>query len=187
MSFHADDAWQRSVRDGLLTPYYRERFHEGRLVYLDQGRLVKFLQKKFAFDTLAELKDGRTVAIEEKIVRCPGHEFKNIFLETESCTTPGMEAPGWMEYGEADYLLYARAVHPEGQKCDAATCRSWCGRCWLDVDLIDFPHLKEWFWENERSFQGYGPVEPPNNSIGKIVPLDAIREAVPCKSFVVQS
>lgn len=185
MSFLVDDAWQRSVRDGLLTPHYRKWFRG--FVYLDTGRLTKYLQKKYAIDTFAELKDGRAVGIEEKITRCPGPEpYEAICLETQSCTMAGHEAPGWMEYGNADYLLYARAVHPEGRKCDSAMCKAWCERCWLDVDLIDFPELKQWFWEHEKQFQQFGPVEPPNNSIGRIVPLDAIRECIPFETFSIK-
>ena len=43
--FHADNAWQRKVRDEVLAPgFYGQYAVEGRYVVVDKGRLSTILQ-----------------------------------------------------------------------------------------------------------------------------------------------
>src|ERR1044071_1908301 len=100
--FRRDDAWQKGMRDRILAPsFYKEYAVEGRYVFIDKGRLASTFQRRFAVDTILQGKDGQACCIEEKIVRWPERRkpYDAFTLETRSCTVPGHESPGWMEYG----------------------------------------------------------------------------------------
>lgn len=160
--FIRDDQWQRSVRDTVLAPgFYGPYAYEGRYVFIDKGRLASLLQKRYAVDTIVQgQQEGAAYCIEEKIVRWPGYDYRSICLETESCTVQDHESPGWMRYGQADFLLYAM-MKPRA----------------LDVHLIDFPGLQAWFWPLESTFATFGMEHTLNHSRGRKVPLAAIRAA----------
>lgn len=164
--FHSDDAWQRSVRDTVLVPLFYERPQAGRYVLLDKGRFATFIQRRTAADTIVQSRDGGVVAIEEKIVRWKGRAYTAFCLETESCTVEGHESPGWMRYGEADYLLY----------CFQQLDRS------LSCYLIEFQPLKAWFWTCEDAFPAF-QMNERNRTKGRVVPIDAVCAAVPVVSF----
>lgn len=153
--FDRDNEWQRKVRDTVLAPgFYGSFAVEGRYVFIDKGRLATTLQKKYAVDTVVQGKNGKACCIEEKIVRWKGYVYRAYTLETDSCTKPGFESPGWMRYGQADYLLYA-FMRPDR----------------LCVHLIDFPQLQAWFSDNETRFDVFGPLDTLNRSMGRKVPL----------------
>lgn len=159
--FHRDNEWQRKVRDAVLAPGFYHRFStDGRYVFMDKGRFATILQKRFAVDTIVQRDDGRAVCIEEKIVRWPGRAYTAYSLETESCTVPGHESDGWMRYAEADWLLYAFMTPSR-----------------LNVHLIEFPKLKEWFWPREQDFAVF-QNQTRNKSRGRVVPIRAVREGV---------
>lgn len=163
-SFHQDTAWSRAVRDRILCPLFYARYSmQGRYVLVDKGRFATMLQRYNAVDTICQGKDGKVVPIEEKIVRWPGYEHLYFALETHSCTVPGHETPGWMQYGQADWLLY----------------------CYMQEDgntivcyLIDFQNLKPWFWRSYRKFDQFGPLNTSNRTVGRKVPIVAVRDAV---------
>jgi hypothetical protein len=76
----------------------------------------------------------------------------------------GYESQGWMRYCLADYLLY----------------------CFLQKDgftlicyLIDFPALQAWFWKDDNflRFPTFGPLDTVNRAIGRVVPIQAVRDA----------
>ncbi len=164
--FHSDDAWQRGVRDAILVPqFYRARV-DGRYVLMDKGRLSVFLQRRMAVDTIVQGRDGAAVGIEEKIVRWPGYAYSAYCLETESCTVAGHESAGWMQYGEADYLLYCFQQADESLLCD----------------LIQFQRLREWFWPIEASFPTF-QMPTRNQTRGRKVPVALVREHVPVSRF----
>lgn len=165
MSFHRDNAWQRQVRDKILGPgFYGAYALDGRYVFLDRGRLVTLLQKRFAVDTIIQGRDGAAFCIEEKIVRWPssGKAHTAFALETDSCTKPGHKSPGWMHYGKADFLLYCFQLQNDD----------------LDCHLIDFPVLQRWFWEREDEFHVFGPLKTLNASKGRLVPIDRVHAEV---------
>lgn len=164
--FRADDAFQRDLRDRILVPHLYQARADGHFVLMDKGRLATFMQRRAAVDTIAQAKSGEAVSIEEKIVRWPGYPYKAFCIETESCTVPGHESPGWMVYGQADYLLYC--FH---QADDS-----------LDCHMIDFQCLKQWFWPLENTWP---PFQMPtkNRTRGRRVPISEVREAVPCWRF----
>jgi hypothetical protein len=171
--FARDDAWQRGVRDRLLAPFYAKRATGGRYVFIDKGKIASKLQRLYAVDTILQGGDGEAICVEEKIVRWPakrGTPYTAFSLETKSCTVPGREAPGWMWYGEADYLLYVFETAAGG----------------LDCHLIDFPKLQEWFWKCERDFPTFGPLATLNRSAGRVVPIESVRAAIPCWRFPVE-
>lgn len=183
MPFVLDDNWQRNIRDALLAPFYRDHCVDGRYVFMDKGRYSTLIQKRDAVDTLGQFSAGYAKSIEEKIVRYPGYCYTHICLETHSCTVPGHESPGWMEYGQADILNYCRMINPSGEKCEPGNCISWCGQCWLDGDAIHFPKLKIWFEKNRDRLKEFGPVEPPNFTKGRLLSLGELRENIPTKQF----
>ena len=162
--FERDNEWQRGIRDTVLGPgYYGVFSYDGRYVYINKGRLAHTLQKRFAVDTIVQSKNGDALCIEEKIVRWPGYHYQTYALETHSCTKPGHESPGWMEYGQADYLLYC-FVQESGD---------------LDCRLIDFAALQKWFWPLVETFPTFGPLDTLNLSMGRKVPIAAVKASVP--------
>ena len=168
-NFAADNAWQRQVRDRVLAPgFYGKYATEGRYVLLDKGRLASILQRRSAVDTVVQGRDGMAIFIEEKIVRWPGYRYASFFLETVSCTVPGHESPGWMFYGEADYLLYCFQLD-NGD---------------LDAWLIDFPRLQEWFWPLERTFPQH-QMKDRNCTRGRLVPVADVHRVVPARRRLV--
>lgn len=150
-----DDAEQKIVRDLVLGPgFYGPFSREGRYVYIDKGRLATILQKRYAVDTIMQRMRGDATCIEEKIVR---GVYEAVTLETMSCTIPGHESPGWMEYGKADWLNWTMC-RPDGN---------------VDVHLFDFLKLQEVFWPAEKQF----PVtitEQDNETLCRIVPIEWI-------------
>jgi hypothetical protein len=162
--FDRDNAWQKNLRDTILAPAFYDRFSvRGRYVFIDKGRLATTLQKRFAVDTIVQGKDGAALCIEEKIVRWPGYAYDAFCLETDSCTMPGRESPGWMRYGQADFLLYCFA-----QPDDSLICH-----------LIDFPKLQAWFVPREASLPRFGPLRTLNASAGRKAPISQVRRDVP--------
>lgn len=164
--FQSDDAWQRGVRDAVLVPQFYQARVGGRYVLMDKGRLSTFLQRRMAIDTVVQAKDGGALGIEEKIVRWPGYRYQSYCLETESCTVPGHESAGWMQYGDADYLLY----------CFQQECGG------LDCDLIQFQRLREWFWPLEATLPVF-QMQTQNKTRGRKVPVATVKANVPVSSF----
>lgn len=166
--FERDNAWQRKVRDAVLAPQlYGRRSFGGRYIFLDKGRFATLLQKRLAADTILQTKGNGVVAVEEKLVRWPGYKYTAFCLETHSCTVPGRESPGWMKYGEADYLLYGFVQEDNG----------------IDCHLIDFPALRAWFEPREMEFDTFGPLETLNRTVGRKVPIARVHEAVKVHQF----
>ena len=162
--FHDDDAAQKAVRDAVLGPgLYGPHSKEGRYVYLDKGRLATLLQKRYAVDTFWQRLDGRATAVEEKIVRWPpyGRAYADLVLETRSCTVPGHESPGWMEYGQADLLNYALC-----QANGDVLCL-----------LMPFPILQEKFWPVHEQFEET-ITEQHNRTACRKVPIKWIEDNV---------
>jgi hypothetical protein len=157
MSFDTDNAWQRGIRDRILAPnFYREHATDGRYVFIDKGKLATLLQKQFAVDTILQGSDGAAVCIEEKLVRWKGKVYSKFFLETKSNTNPGHEAPGWMVYGKADYLLYGFVQ--EGEQS-------------VILHLIDFPGLVAWFWPIHERYEAFVMPYTFNHTEGRLVPI----------------
>ena len=168
-TFHQDNAWQKAVRDRILVPQFYSRYSvQGRFVLIDKGRLATMLQRESAVDTIMQRRDS-AIFIEEKIVRWKGFTHLCFALETHSCTVVGRERVGWMQYGEADYLLYCYM-----QKDDTT----------LVCYLIDFPQLHSWFWSNLEQFETFGPLPTINRTAGRKVPIVAVCKAVTTKRYV---
>lgn len=170
--FHRDNEWQRRIRDVVLAPrLYDRHAHGGRYVFIDKGKLASVLQKRYSVDAIMQGRDGRAICIEEKIVRWPGYVYRDFCLETDSCTIPGRESAGWMQYGQADYLLYCF----ETEAGD------------LDCYLIDFPALREWFWPRLDRYKIFGPLQTLNRSMGRKVPIKDVCLAVRTWRFALRS
>lgn len=151
--FVRDDQWQRKKRDEILTGFYGKYALEGRYVFINKSECSLLMQKRLAVDTVLQGKNG-SVCIEEKIVRWKGSPLAAFFLETESCTKPGYESPGWMEYGKADYLLY----------CFETSLGD------LDCYLIEFAPLQAWFSEHGRRYHRHVMPDTLNMTAGRLVP-----------------
>jgi hypothetical protein len=170
--FQRDDEWQRQQRDAILCPnFYKKYATDGRYVVIDKGALATILQKRYAVDTIIQGKNGSAIFIEEKIVRWPGYPYSKFFLETKSCTVPGHESPGWMFYGQADYLLYCF-------QCDNDDLDCW---------LVDFPKLHEWFWPRENTFLYSQLQNTINKTAGRLVPVKDVHRSVPAYRYRVKA
>lgn len=169
--FATDDLWQKRIRDTILAPAFYARYsNQGRYVFIDKGRLASILQKRFAVDTIVQGRSGGAVCVEEKIVRWPGRVYDAMTLETESCTVEGHESPGWMTYGEADYLLYCFESESGGLRCY----------------FIDFPELKKWFWPRESTFPTF-QMQQRNRTRGRVVKIASIQAGVKTWAFELQA
>ena len=168
--FKRDDKWQREKRDSILVPEFYERYTtNGKYIFFDKGELSMRLQKEWSIDTLAVNLNGEAALIEEKIVRWPKYDRPHTAycLETESCTKPGHESPGWMYYGKATHLLYCFE-----QKCGGLICH-----------LIKFRELKKKFWDNHESFKTFGPLDTLNATFGRKVPIAWVEAEVGVKKY----
>lgn len=166
--FFADDDWQKRIRDEILVPqFYQRHALDGRYVLLDSGGLATRLQKEMGVDTVFQVAGGEMVSVEEKIVRWPGYPYSTFCLETDSCTVPGRESPGWMHYSAADFLLYCFVTVNHG----------------LDCHLIDLPKLKAWFWPLAGQFEVFGPLPTLNRTMGRKVPIVDVHANVPTWMF----
>lgn len=161
-----DDKWQREQRDAILVPKFYDvrwpkkyRFTDGDVELQRQG-----------VDTVVEDAHALELTIDEKIVHWPGYAYKDFALETVSCSVPGRESVGWMTSGRSDYILYCMQ-QPRGDL--------WC-------HLIEFRPLKKWFYANEDRFPPFGPLNTMNRSMGKRVPIIAVRQNVPCEGFLLK-
>ena len=140
----------------MLQHLYGSFACEGRYVFIDKSRCSTLLQKRLAVDTVIQRDGGRSVCLEEKIVRWKdGRTLTRLFLETQSCTVPGHESPGWMEYGEADYLVYCFE----------------CGDGSLDCYIIDFARLRHWFWQRADHYHRFVMPHTSNKTAGRLVPV----------------
>lgn len=152
----------------LLAHFYERLFHEGRYVFIDKSRFSLLVQTQLKADVIGQTRSG-SVGIEEKFTRWPvsGRPFVNFFLETESCTVPGRESQGWMQNGEADYLLYVFETQEKG----------------LDIYLIPFQELKTWFWKaverHPDKYHEYTMPDTTNHTRGRLVPIIDILRYVP--------
>lgn len=155
--------YSRKMRDTYLVHFYQEYSLNGRYVFIDKSACSTLLQKQLAVDTIYQSKNGGSLCIEEKIEQWPGYQRVNFALEIDSCTTPGRERKGWMYYARADYLLYAFAYE---------------GDVGLNAYLIDFPKLREWFWNLPKRYPAY--IMPTiNHTRFEKVPIQDVRKAVP--------
>jgi len=165
--FTIDDSWQKKIRDGLLKPFYQKFSHEGRFVFADKGAFAELIQKEMAVDTIAQGRENKVLAIEEKIVRWKGKRYTAYTLETMSCTVPGRERKGWMHYAKCDYILYCFEQEDHG----------------VEAHLIPFPPLQKWFFECVGRFAST-VTEQINKTECKIVPIADVWANVPgCKSY----
>jgi hypothetical protein len=171
--FARDDLWQRHMRDAILAPGFYGRYaQQGRYVFIDKGQLASQLQRDYAVDTIIQGRDNAAVCIEEKIVRWPRNKdgsprsepYTAFALETWSCTVTGREKPGWMQYGQADFLLYCFTNERETA---------------LDCHLIDFPRLQEWFWPRENEWPTT-TTNQSNHTRCRVVPISEVQSAVKC-------
>jgi hypothetical protein len=166
-----DDAWQREVFDRLLAPVLREASYQGQIIFLDiASSVASLLQRRAHVDAVAQLPKGGTMSLEFKIVRWPHDEqgrprrfhWRDIFLETWSCTVPGHQAHGWFFTSKADILLWSQCSYDERSL--------WCFafplqrlRAWYRRRLREQPELKLCFVENRidgRSLWTRGRLAP---------------------------
>lgn len=159
--FEQDNAGQRAVRDAVLVPLlYKQISMDGRYVLVDKGRFATLLQRRFEVDTIMQRgRNGVLVAVEEKIVR---GEYEAVTLETMSCTVPGHESPGWMQYGEADWLNWVMC----------------CATGDILCHIFDFQKLKDEFWPCEGLFPETR-TNQINETLCRKVPIQWIKGRVP--------
>lgn len=172
-NFIEASAYSRLMRDTFLAPFFYGKYAlDGRYVFIDKSACSTILQKELAVDTIMQVKDGGSLCIEEKIEQWPGYKRENFALETDSCTVVGRERKGWMQYAQADYLLYAFA-YPEDSG--------------LDVYFIDFPKLRDWFWKMPSRYPAHVMTETINHTRFEKVPIIDVRRAVPSSRYHITS
>lgn len=162
MSFARDDAWQRSVRDRFLLPYYERIAHNGKYVVLDgvASRLQPVLQGELHVDTLVQTRSSWKV-IEEKFVRWPGYEYDSYALETKSCTNSGRQSDGWIKTCKADVLCYVFTREHD-----------------VLAHFIPLPELQDWFEDHQGDYRVWRATRR-NRTECRIVPIRDLWEAMP--------
>jgi hypothetical protein len=137
-----DDAWQRGVFDRLLAHVLMQSSFRNQIIFLDiSSSIASLLQRQAHVDIVFQTPGAGTMSIEVKIVRWPGvrqgrpgpTHYRDMFLETWSCTVPPNDQRGWMTTSQADFLL-------------------WC-QCSLNERSIDcwpfpFQQLRTWYRHN---------------------------------------
>jgi len=160
----------------LLDVLYRSYCYDGRYVHIDHSPFSTYIQQGLKTDTVIQKEAQVSYGIEEKVVSWPeekGKPHTAFFLETRSCTNPGHESPGWMEDCQADKLLYAFEIKDLG----------------LVVYLLDFSHLKRWFWQQylpQISHPDYGRVvmADENRTEGWVVEIATVVNHTPTECFL---
>lgn len=156
-NFFLNDHDQRKVRDAVLFPYYARTYEH--FVPLDGKSECSMLLQRNGADTAVRTKRGRTLYIEEKIVKWPGYQYASICIETESCTLPGLVSPGWACHAKSELLNYCM-MEP------------LCLRRWQ----FDFQALLPWFWPLAETFREH--VMPDGNRTRcRLVPIEQIKAA----------
>jgi hypothetical protein len=152
--FELDDAWQRGVFDRLLRPVLREHAYENGIVFVDiASPVASMLQRQAHIDVLVQLPEAKMMSLEIKLVRFPGarqgspgrYHWRDLFLETYSCTVPGHEARGWMATSKADILLWGQvSLNEDSINCwplPFAPLRKWMRAHFYELPERDVPNV----------------------------------------------
>jgi hypothetical protein len=108
-----DDKRQRDTRERFYLPLYKQIAFEERYTDLGKSACSMRLQKD-GIDAVLQTGPYSSECVEEKTVFLEGDQpYRCIFLETESCTNPGHESPGWALYTEADKVHYGMVTANE--------------------------------------------------------------------------
>jgi hypothetical protein len=137
-----DDAWQRGVFERLIAPVLEAHSYRNQIVFIDiRSPVAKMLQLRAHVDAVAQLPHGKMLSIEIKIVRWPGvkegrpsaYHWRDLFLETWSCSVGPNRQKGWMHTSAADVLLWCQCGVKEER---------------LDCFPFPFSRLRAWFIRN---------------------------------------
>lgn len=178
-NFDRDNAWQRPVRDRLITPFYKWRYRHGSFEYFDgpDEEAVR-MQRVHHIDTAGVTPTLGTEYIDEKIMRRrnDGGSPVNVSIETLSCSLPGRTSPGW--------------IHNRGNPRP-----TWLNYCYADAQVAEevtklaclwmpFDDLQGWFFETGEDTWPLH-VEPYENMThSRNVPIKQIMAQVPrCVAF----
>lgn len=158
-NFQRDLAFTEAARELLDRDFY-PRY--GTAIPLGRSFGSMWLQRNAHIDAVLQLFDGRSVTVEEKIVR---KHYVKFAIETEGNlekSTAEGEPNGWIYTSTADWLLYAFTTS-DG----------------LEVHRIDLPALRKWFLKVQFSF----PVTDTHNygyvSRCRLVPVALVKSEVP--------
>lgn len=132
----------------------------------------EWVQQNAHIDAILALKDGRSITVEEKIIRRPWPSFA---LETWSSVE--RERPGWIYTSKADWLLYA-FIQPYG----------------MDAYLMEFDKLQGWFNRVQAAIH-YHPHDTENKmkygdrftSRCILVPIDELSRAIRVVKYKLES
>lgn len=174
-SMEEDDAWQRRVRDRLLSPWYQQKASWHWFADREKGAVAVGLQDR-GIDTLAIFKH-RLVSIDEKMARPPLYTkrpFPDYYLELKSRTVP-TETPGWMEYGRAEVVLYCFAYGDQDEP-DRLDCR-----------MLDAVRLKAWVAANRERCEAYAMTRYDHCPTGVKAPIGAVDAAALICQFWVEA
>lgn len=172
VEFFRDNDWQTRIATRFLDPLYVRR---GWRVL----RYVGDCEQQRRHVDVRLIRPGAEHRIDEKIIRGrrDGLPAEKISFETQSCSVPGFEKPGWgalEEPNDSTDLLVCFADLPD---LDA---ESWRRVSTLDCLWVPFQPLRAWFWRTdgerrfERQHNGQG-----NGSISHKVPIAEILAEFP--------
>ncbi len=156
----------------LLEALYKQYSYDGRYVFIDKSRFSTLVQQRLKTDTVIQKDVEASNGIEEKVVAWPvrDYPYTAFFLETKSCTNLGHESDGWMHTCQADYLLYAFEIKDIG----------------LDIYIVDFPLLQQWFWEDDRYARyKWHRMPDQNRTLGHIVNIHHVTACIPTERFLI--
>jgi len=152
-------------KDRQLREFWQSISFEGRFVFT--GSFL--LQKTLGIDIILQGSENeKDITIDTKHIRA---EYKNFYLEEESC--PKLKTPGWLlkEEGHPDYIFYA--FWKQENECIAY--------------IIPFQPLRNWFIKNKERYPLHTNNDTFNKTTGRIVPIADVlnaTEGITKKTFV---
>jgi len=171
--FNRQDKFQIERRDRYLIPFYKIRYaFEGRYVFMEKfNENGKRSVIETQYDTVVQQRHGFEY-IEEKISSWSDKIGKRdlFMLETDSCTNPGHKSLGWMHNTKPHKLLYAFEMKEGG----------------LDIYVIDFQKLKDWFWPIHTKYDVW---EQPgfNRTQCRKVPINDVVGIIPTTHYIINA
>ena len=150
------DEWKE-----YLNHYYRMYCKGGEFVRLDGNDPITIQFQKMSIDAIGTSKKTKRLAYMEE--KYDFHAPFNFCLEIVSNTVSDPQVPGWMITAKADTLIYSFI---------------WLKDI-LDVYVVDFDHLRRWFWEEVESqnWRAYTVPNSFNHTTSMLVPIKQVAAA----------
>lgn len=163
-------------KDIVLKPLWEELSQEGRFVLATSS----LLQQKHGIDVILQRYDEDAekeldITVDTKHVR---GQYSSFYLEEMSCTTPGIEKPGWLlkEDGWPDYIFYC--FWPQCRNCHGKSCTDCQETLSAEVHVMEFEPLRDWFLEHYERYEQRKNKDTVNKTTGRLVPITDLSEYI---------